>query len=190
MRRKEETGGGHEIAGRHAAPTVVTDPALAPEINPRIVYMSVQTIVLMIRPLTARSSAAINDNPGKPLGLYRAPPISIRRGRPPRRALWCRQDVPGGDRCIVLTLQYNITFTQAVKKKHPGNFAAGIISTMICACCQTNTGKPASSFSWQQGVLPLFCRLTQAIRAPKTVFYKSALRPSFPGIIPVRFTPT
>ncbi len=169
----------------------VADPALAPE-SPRTVYA---------RPDDRSSDGPswrevllrYNDDPThNPLGLYRAADLyqnaayghlAARFGIDKMYVLSAGWGLIGAS---FLTPQYDITFTQAVKKTAPWKFRRR--NDRYDDLCQlpSDTDEPIVFFGCKE-YLPLFYRLTQAVRAPKTVFHKSAVPPSFPGIIAIPY---
>ena len=85
-----------------------------------------------------------------------------------------------------LTPLYDITFTahaDAWKRRRQSD-----IYDDLCMLPATTTG-PIVFFGGKD-YLPLFSRLTQNIEASRTVFYRSAEKPSLPGITLVRFETT
>jgi hypothetical protein len=134
-----------------------------------------------------------NENPGNnPLGLY--PAFQLYQNEIYRELVDCF----GLDKTFILsagwglirasflTPWYDITFTQAVKTKAPYKLRKKTDQYDDLCMLPPETGEPVT-FIGGKDYLPLFCRLTQMITAPRAVFYYGAQGPKFPGVTFVRY---
>jgi hypothetical protein len=92
-------------------------------------------------------------------------------------------------RADFLTPKYDITFTAAVKKKAPYKLRRKQDNYRDLCQLPDDTREPIIFFGGKDYV-PLFCKLTHAVKGKRTIFYNSNQAPDAPGCALQRFVTT
>jgi hypothetical protein len=88
-----------------------------------------------------------------------------------------------------LTPNYDITFSVAAKRKAPYKFRKKTDRYDDLCMLPADTAEPLAFFGGKDYV-PFFCRLTQAVKGARTLFYNSSLSPNAPGCLLEKFSTT
>jgi hypothetical protein len=88
-----------------------------------------------------------------------------------------------------LTPNYDITFSATAKRDAPYKFRRKADRYDDLCMLPPDTNEPIVFFGGKDYV-PLFCKLTQTLNAPRTVFYNSSQPPNAPGCLLERFATT